>query len=114
MRQRFWYWLMRFAYRRMMVGNPTPDGIPTLRSQEKILEEIDRIIRHWSLRSIPAAWQPLYKGATVGQDVVLFLHSQGVVIKVGSKWPTRCSECNQVGTWVEEDFTLIEPLIKEP
>ena len=50
---------------------------------------------------------------TITELILSYLHSQGVVLKVGSKWPIRCSECNQVGTWVEEDFTLIEPLIKE-
>ena len=34
MRQKFWLWLMRLAYRRVVVVTQVPDGIPTVRSIE--------------------------------------------------------------------------------
>ncbi len=57
--------------------------------REKIREGIDKVIQHWSpLSSVSANWAPLYGGASVGQDVQLYLHSQGVVIKVDRELPT--------------------------
>jgi len=68
--------------------------------QEKIQKGIYRIIRHWGSTVRSADWQPLYRGTTVEQDIVLYLHSQGVVIKVDrAKSP--------------DDFVAVEPLIKE-
>jgi hypothetical protein len=32
--QRFWLWLMRFAYHRATILNRVPDGIPTVRSMQ--------------------------------------------------------------------------------
>jgi len=32
MRQKFWLWLMRLAYRRCVIVTQIPDGIPTVRS----------------------------------------------------------------------------------
>ncbi len=91
-------------------------------TREKIREGIDRIIVHWSpTASVSNAWQPLYKGATVVQDIVLFLHLHGVVIKVDCPacdgdgrvqkfldrtFSNRCPKCNGNG------YVATEPLIK--
>lgn len=32
--QKFWLWLMRFAYRRAVIVTAVPDGVPTVRSME--------------------------------------------------------------------------------
>jgi len=34
MKQRFWLWVMRFAYRRVVIVTQVPDGVPTIRSTE--------------------------------------------------------------------------------
>lgn len=34
MRQKFWLWVMRFAYRRTVIVTQVPDGVPTLRSMD--------------------------------------------------------------------------------
>ncbi len=63
-------------------------------TREKIRVGIDRIINHWDgSHSISADWQPLYSGATVGQDIVLYLHSQGLGMKVKRGLPFDCVNC---------------------
>ena len=34
MKQKFWLWLMRLAYRKVVVVTQVPDGVPTIRSME--------------------------------------------------------------------------------
>lgn len=34
MRQRFWLWLMRLAYRKVVIVTQVPDGVPTVRSMD--------------------------------------------------------------------------------
>ena len=66
--------------------------------QEEIREGVDRIIRHWSPTvTVSADWQPLYKGVSVGQDIMLYLHSQGVVIKVERNEPTHIENVVKIG-----------------
>ncbi len=45
---------------------------------KEVREGIDKVIQHWSpLSGVSVDWTPLYGGASVGQDVQLYLHSQG-------------------------------------
>lgn len=34
MKQKFWLWVMRFAYRRTVIITAVPDGVPTHRSMD--------------------------------------------------------------------------------
>ena len=45
--------------------------------QQEIREGIDKVIQHWSpLSSVSTDWTPLYGGASVGQDIQSYLHSE--------------------------------------
>lgn len=74
--------------------------------QEEIWEGIDRIIRHWSGGSISEDWMPLYGGYNASQDIVLYLVSEGVVIKVFHEGELKVEHSKHSVGWYD-----YEPLI---
>ena len=91
--------------------------------QKEIEDIICGVIRHWNQTSISANWQPLYGGITMPQDIMLGLHSQGVVIKVDRKLPLvyvkkaygQAYAVNIPKTIKDlyAGYVAVEPLIKE-
>ncbi len=89
--------------------------------QEEIREGIDRIIQHWNpCASTSTDWTPLHGGLTVGQDLVNYLHSQGVVIKVDRELPEPVGVEILVGAIIhatQQDmlkagYVAVEPLVR--
>lgn len=56
-------------------------------SREEIREGVDGVIKCWNDTTVSSEWRPLYGGASLSQDIMLYLHSQGVVIKVDRELP---------------------------
>ncbi len=61
-------------------------------NEQELLSELEKIDRHWNSKSISAEWHPLYKGATMSQDILLCIKAMGYE----QVW-TECPNCFGTG-----------------
>ena len=78
-------------------------------TREEIREGIDGIVKCWNDTTVSSEWHPLYGGASLSQDIILYLHSQGVVRKVGEE---ELEVVDTFGATYKTKCVAVEPLIE--